>query len=196
MDDSIAEWLNAQAQHSGLHQLAVFGAKYLLAVPIAIALYLAVRSFIRRDNTAMASLLIAAGGMVLAFLANVVATSTWMRVRPYNRLVDVHALTARATESSFFSDHTIAVAGCAIGALLVSRRWGIAATVCAGLVAVARVAVGAHYPTDVLTAAAVTTLLILALLPLRERLAALLGAILTRVGWEHGHDAREKPRFS
>jgi membrane-associated phospholipid phosphatase len=165
-------------------------------VPIAIAIYLAVRSFIRRDNTAMASLLIAGAGTVLALLANVMATSTWMRVRPYNRLADVHALTARATESSFFSDHTIAVTGCAVGALLVSRRWGTAAAVCAGLVALARVAVGAHYPTDVLTAAAVTTLLILALLPLRARLTRLLGAILTRVGWERSQASLEKPSIS
>jgi undecaprenyl-diphosphatase len=190
VEDSIAEWLNAQAQHSGLHQLAVFGANYLLVVPILIAAYLVVRSFLRRDNTAMASLVLAGVGTLLALVANMAATSIWMRVRPYNRLGDVHALVTRATESSFFSDHTIAVTGCAVGALLVSRRWGVAAAVCAALVGIARVAVGAHYPTDVLTAAAVTTILILVLQPMRPRLARLLGVALAKVGWERPGDTR------
>ena len=149
MDSSIASWLNAAADHPGLRQLAELGAQ----------------------------LVVAAAGTVLALVANVAATSWWYRARPYAALSDVHALIAQNPESSFFSDHTIVATGCAVAALLVSRRWGIAATAAAVLVAVARVAVGAHYPTDVLTAAAVTIVAIVVLLPARPAVEQLLAKL-------------------
>ena len=89
----------------------------------------------------------------------------------------MHALIAPNPESSFFSDHTIVATGCAIGALLVSRRWGVVAIAAGAAVGLARVAVGAHYPTDVLTAVAVTTLATVMLLPTRPKLTIAIGKL-------------------
>lgn len=183
MDTTMAIWLNRTAQHGGLHQAAVIGAKYLVAAPVLIVIYLLVRSTVRRDGFALAGIAIAGAGTGLALLANMAATSLWFRARPYNSLGEVHGLVARATESSFFSDHTVAVTGCALAALLVSRRWGLVSAIAAVGVAIARVAVGAHYPTDVLTAAVVTAVSIGVLLPLRHHVAAVLGNVVRA-----GHD--------
>jgi undecaprenyl-diphosphatase len=181
VDTAIATWLNHQAQRPGLHGLAVIGAKYLVFAPVLIALGLAVRSIWRRDATATASMVVAGVGTLVALALNVVATSLWFRARPYAALSDVQALVAPNAESSFFSDHTIAVTGAAIGALLVSRRWGAIAIAIAALVAVARVGVGAHYPSDVLTAAIITTLAITSLLPARALVAGLVQPLLDRI---------------
>jgi undecaprenyl-diphosphatase len=118
---------------------------------------------------------------VVALAANVAATSWWYRARPYAALHDVHALIAPNPESSFFSDHTVVATGCALGALLVSRRWGIVAIAIALAVGLARVAVGAHYPTDVLAAVAVTTLATVVLLPTRPKLTIGIGKLFTHL---------------
>jgi membrane-associated phospholipid phosphatase len=181
VDTAVVIWLNQQAQHSGARGLAVAGAKYLVVAPVLVALALAARSIWRRDAEATASVIVAGLGTAIAFAANVVATSAWFRARPYAALSEVHALVAPTAESSFFSDHTIAISGAAFGALLVSRRWGAVAVATAVVVGVARVAVGAHYPTDVLTAAVVTTLAIAALLPARAFVAKRISPLIDRV---------------
>jgi undecaprenyl-diphosphatase len=177
VDTNTAVWLNEAAQHSGLRQLAEVSAKFLVALPVLIVAYLTLRSILRRDANAVASLVVAGIGTAIALAANVAATSWLYRARPYRALHDVHALIAPNPESSFFSDHAIAATGCALAALLVSRRWGIAAIAAALAVGLARVAVGAHYPTDVLTAAAVTTIATVALLPTRPKLTTAIGKL-------------------
>jgi undecaprenyl-diphosphatase len=174
MDTTLVTWLNDAAQHPGARQAAEWGAKFLVAAPVLVVAYLAVRSLWRRDARALASMVAAGIGTALALAANVVATSLWYRPRPYTALSQLHPLIPPNPESSFFSDHTVIVAGCAMAALLVSRRWGAVAAGAAVLVGVARVAVGAHYPSDVLVAALVTVGAIAALLPLRHRLMPLI----------------------
>lgn len=195
MDTSTAIWLNQQAQHPGLRQLAEAGAKFLIVAPALIVASLLIRAVLRRDAIALSSLVVAGLGTGIALVANMVATSTWFRARPYHALTEVHALVTPTAESGFFSDHTIAVTGCAFAALLVSRRWGLAAIATAVLVAVARVAVGAHYPTDVLTAALVTSLAIAVLLPARPPIARLLTRALDRLPRRDldGHAAEPHP---
>jgi len=178
VDTNIAVWLNQAAQHGGLRQLAELGAQFLVALPVLVVAYLALRSILRRDATAAASLVVAGLGTAITLVANVAATSWWYRARPYTALHDVHALIATNPESSFFSDHTIVATGCALAALLVSRRWGIVLLAAAAAVGLARIAVGAHYPTDVLTAAAITTLATVALLPARPKIAIVIGKLL------------------
>lgn len=195
MDTAVAVWLNQQAQHSGLRQLVVFGATFVVAVPVLIVGYLLVRSVHRRAARDLASLLVAGAGTVIALVANMIATSSWFRLRPYNALADVHGLVTRTQESSFFSDHTIAVTGLTVAALLVSRRWGLASAAAAVFVALCRVAVGAHYPTDVLTAAVVTLAAIAVLLPARPVLTRLVDRLLARLPAPHPdeHAARDTP---
>src|SRR3954462_7221719 len=93
----------------------------------------------------------------------------------------VHLFSAHAADPGFPSDH--ATAPCAIaGAILLRKRgWGIAALVAATVLAIGRVALGVHYPSDVLAGAALGSVAALALwaAPLRtriDRLADWIGA--------------------
>jgi hypothetical protein len=79
---------------------------------------------------------------------NQLAGHLYFRPRPYWALPTVHAIGGRAGDSSFFSDHTTIAAATATGCLLLSRRWGLAAAGATLLVALGRVAIGAHYPSD------------------------------------------------
>ena len=182
MDSTISIWLNDAAQHPVLRQLSVFGAKYLVFVMVALVAAVGIRAVWRGDARAVALLLIAGVGTALALLANVGATSWWYRARPYNSIASVHALVARNPESGFYSDHTVLATGCALAIVLVARRWGLLAAGLAAAVAVARVAVGAHHPTDVLAAAAVVTIITLALLPSAGFLTRPVELVLDKLG--------------
>jgi len=64
-------------------------------------------------------------------------------------------LAARTTDPSFPSDHAAAAFAIAFAVLAFSRRAGIAFLVAAALIALSRVALGMHYPSDVLAGALV-----------------------------------------
>jgi undecaprenyl-diphosphatase len=92
----------------------------------------------------------------------------------------VHLFAHHAADAGFPSDHT--TAAFAIGAALVLRHrvWGTVVLVAAALLAVGRVGIGVHYPSDVLAGAVLGTLtaLTLFLAPLRraiDRLADFCG---------------------
>jgi len=69
--------------------------------------------------------------------------------RPYETMPRVHVLIDRTSDFSFLSDHALVAGAVAVALLFANRRWGIVAGVAAGLMALARVYVGAHYPGDV-----------------------------------------------
>jgi undecaprenyl-diphosphatase len=69
----------------------------------------------------------------------------------------VHALIAHKPDASFPSDHATAAFAIATAIWLRMRVVGAVALVLAGAVAVGRVAVGVHYPTDVAAGAALGT---------------------------------------
>ncbi len=80
------------------------------------------------------------------------------RPRPYmTHAADAHLFIARTQDSSFPSDHATAAFAIAVALLLRHRKAGLLALALAVLVSVARVAVGTHYPGDVLGGAAVGT---------------------------------------
>jgi hypothetical protein len=81
-------------------------------------------------------------------------------------------------DSSFFSDHTTIAAAAATGCLLIAPRWGLIAAGATVLVALGRVAIGAHYPSDVAVALLVGAGAVAALLPLRSRSQRLIGRLL------------------
>ena len=77
------------------------------------------------------------------------------RARPF--IVDphgVHLFAAHAADAGFPSDHATASFAIAVAILLRKRSWGIFALLAATLLSVGRVAVGYHFPTDVLAGAA------------------------------------------
>ena len=109
------------------------------------------------------------------------------RVRPF--VADphqVHLFATHSADASFPSDHATASFAIAVAIFLRKRPWGTLALLAAALLSVGRVAVGYHFPTDVLAGAALGTAAALLLWTptLRRRvdaLADLLGRPLDRL---------------
>ncbi|MDP2899512.1 MAG: phosphatase PAP2 family protein [Candidatus Bathyarchaeota archaeon] len=73
------------------------------------------------------------------------------RPRPYDAIADVRLLVPREVDGSFPSGHTLIVAGGAVVAWLsLRRRWSLLLVAEAMTVAISRVYVGVHYPSDIL----------------------------------------------
>jgi undecaprenyl-diphosphatase len=88
-----------------------------------------------------------------------IANHLWARPRPYvAHPGDVHLFIPASIDTSFPSDHATAAFAIAVAIFLRSRRAGWIALAMAALVSISRVAVGTHYPTDVLAGAAIGTL--------------------------------------
>ncbi len=81
----------------------------------------------------------------------------WARPRPYVAHPDVHLFIARSADSSFPSDHATAAFAIAVALFLRHRKAGWVALALAAVVSIARVAVGTHYPADVVAGAAIGT---------------------------------------
>lgn len=104
----------------------------------------------------------------------------------------VHLFSGHAADPGFPSDHATAAFAIAVAILLRKRGWGIAALVAATVLSVARVALGVHYPSDVLAGAALGSVAALVLWapPLRpkvDRLADWIGGYWDRA-LERGAD--------
>jgi undecaprenyl-diphosphatase len=119
-------------------------------------------------------------------MAQVIA-SLWDRPRPYEAHPgDAHLLLAPSPDPSFPSDHATGAYAIAFAILLRHRKAGVVALILATLVGVSRVALGTHYPTDVLGGAAVGALaaLLLWIPPVRRplhRLADWAGTLYERI---------------
>jgi undecaprenyl-diphosphatase len=106
------------------------------------------------------------------------------RARPF--VVDpsgVHLFSGHAADPGFPSDHATAAFAVAMAIYLRNRLWGSVALVAATVLAVGRVAIGVHFPSDVLAGAVLGcgVALLLYIGPIRsriDRLADLLGGWL------------------
>ena len=102
---------------------------------------------------ASASALAAAG---LAMLVNQVVAHAWDRQRPYAAHPGAdHLLSAPSVDPSFPSDHAAAAFAIAFAILAFSRRGGFVFLAAATLIGLSRIALGMHYPSDVLAGAVV-----------------------------------------
>ncbi len=100
-----------------------------------------------RWKLASASALVAAG---VALLANQVISHIWERPRPFTAHAALtHVLSARTTDPSFPSDHAAAAFAIAFAVFAFSRRAGTLFLAAATLIALSRIALGMHYPSDV-----------------------------------------------
>ena len=77
----------------------------------------------------------------------------WARPRPYLAHPDAHLFIARSHDTSFPSDHATAGFAIAVALFLRHRKAGWLALGLATIVSIARVAVGTHYPSDVVAGA-------------------------------------------
>jgi undecaprenyl-diphosphatase len=103
---------------------------------------------------------VAAGfSTALALGAAQIVAHLWERPRPYAAHPDAaHLFIPASHDSSFPSDHATASFAIAMALFLRNRRIGTPALVLAAIVSVGRVAVGTHYPGDVLAGAALGSL--------------------------------------
>jgi len=118
----------------------------------------------------------AAASAAVALAIGAVLSHLVDRARPFvSDPGGVHQFAHHAADAGFPSDHATASFAIATAIVLRNRRWGIVALALATLLALTRVAIGVHYPTDVLAGAALGAASALALWqpPIRRRLHAL-----------------------
>ena len=123
------------------------------AVPLyavaTVALWLLARPYgALKWKLASASALAAAG---IALLVNQAISHIWDRPRPFlTHHAATQLLAAPSPDPSFPSDHAAAAFAIAFAVLAFSRYGGAAFLVVATLIGLSRIALGLHYPTDVL----------------------------------------------
>ncbi len=110
----------------------------------------------------------------------------------------VHLFAHHAADPSFPSDHATGSFAVAMAIWLRNRRWGTVALIAAAVLSIGRVAIGVHFPSDVLGGAVLGCLAALALFarPPRDwidRLSDLLGGLLERALRRLGLGARDRP---
>ena len=94
----------------------------------------------------------------LALLANQAVAHLWERPRPFTaHPLATHLLAPASADPSFPSDHAAAAFAIAVAVLAYSTRVGVGLFAAAVLIGVSRVALGLHYPSDVVAGAAVGT---------------------------------------
>jgi len=160
MDLSLYEQINGLAAgHDGLEDVLRFfavDAQFMFLALLAV-LFLA-RGRWASENARHG--VVAAGfSAALALAIAQVIAHLWERPRPFVAHPDVaHLFIPPSVDPSFPSDHATAAFAIAVSILLRNRKAGLLALAMALIVAVARVAVGTHYPGDVLGGAALGTL--------------------------------------
>jgi undecaprenyl-diphosphatase len=90
----------------------------------------------------------------VAMLANQVISRVWDRPRPYEaHPASDHLLSVPSPDPSFPSDHAAAAFAIAFAVLAFSRRGGLVFLAAATLIGLSRIALGMHYPSDVVAGA-------------------------------------------
>ncbi len=150
-DVELARWLNEWAQAgAAVKALAVFCAEplvWLMFAWYAFAFVVYKRGWVRE-------FLAVALGASMVYLTNAAVSLWWYRPRPFLFGITEEFARVSAGSKSFPSDHA-SIAFFFAYLLVAHKRSWWPAYILALLVAVSRVAVGVHYPSDVLAGAAV-----------------------------------------
>jgi undecaprenyl-diphosphatase len=184
MDTTILHALNAFfVHHDDVEDpvVAYTNAAELLFLGMLVGAFLLVGGHRRRDTRRAA---VAAGiSAAVALAIAQVLSGIVDRPRPFVADPGVHLFAHHAADPGFPSDHATAAFAIAVALLLRKRAWGAIVLVLAAILALGRVAMGTHYPSDVLAGAALGSLTAIALWwsPVRtllHRLADFAGALL------------------
>lgn len=133
-----------------------FASGLIWVMLILLIVLFAFRATRQEQRHEFATILVAVSAGLFAYVTNYLVSLVYFRPRPFVDLVGVHLLiTKEATEKSFPSDHAALAFALAVAVFLAHRRWGIVFLVLATLVAIGRVFVGVHYPSDVIVGAVV-----------------------------------------
>lgn len=188
MDWSVLHALNNfMYQHDGVEDPLLFyvNASEALFVATLAIVFLAARGAAHAAWRRASVAAVLSAGLGLA--VGKVISELVDRARPF--VADphgVHLFAGHAADPGFPSDHATAAFAIAVAILLRKRGWGIVALVLATVLSVGRVALGVHYPSDVIAGAALGSAAALALWTpsLRsriDRLADWLGGYWDRV---------------
>lgn len=155
-DVSLFWFIFRGAQNPWVSWFAIFCAEYLIVVLGAVFLVALARE--RNRKKQMYLFLFAVAGEVLArgFIAEAFYF-IYNRARPFVEL-SVTTLVHHAPTASFPSGHATFSFFLAFALFLYNKKWGWAATIMAILVAWGRVAVGVHWPSDVIGGAVIAGL--------------------------------------
>lgn len=170
------------AGHTWLaHALAIVSdlSPFLVMAALAVA-WLSIRpGTITRLREGVVGALFAAA---LALGINQVISHIWARPRPsMAHPTDVHLwFTNASADPSFPSDHSAAAFAVGFALLFVSRKWGIGMVALAVVVAISRVAIGLHYPGDVLAGAGVGLLAAFVVMYVARRPLAAVTTVVAR----------------
>lgn len=152
IDWSLVHLLNAGvATHDWLEDPVTAFAEF--AVPLyaagLVALWFIARPYGNRSwKSACVSGFAAAA---IAMITNQAISHLWERPRPFAaHPVLTHLLSAPSPDPSFPSDHAAVAVAIAFAVMAFSRRAGLLFLAAATLIALSRVALGMHYPSDVL----------------------------------------------
>jgi undecaprenyl-diphosphatase len=188
MDLTLYKALNGfAAQHDAFEDVLRFfahDAQYLFVALLA-GLFLAAGKW--RSINARHGVVAAGFSALLGLAIAHVIAELWDRARPYDaHAASAHLFVPPSSDPSFPSDHATAAFAIAVSIWLRNRRAGWVALAMATVVAVARVAVGVHYPSDVIGGAMIGTAcaLVLWLPPVRRpphALAEWVGSVYERI---------------
>ena len=160
-DFTVFHWLNHFAGHiPPLDALMAFFARY--ALELYAVLFIAAWFTLPKNNLKHRHALVVAGfAGILALAINYLIAHVWYRPRPFVVLPagTYTKLIPHVADASFPSDHTAGGFGFAAASWGKGAKWiSYAFTILGVIVAIARVYVGVHWPTDVLAGVLVGTL--------------------------------------
>jgi membrane-associated phospholipid phosphatase len=143
--------INGLAGNSSLaDSLGQFASNALLYVLGTVVLSLgAWQAFRGRQGSTAIPLITAALSLVIALGIGLLAKRIFAEPRPFITQTDVHMLVARPADYSFPANHAAAGAALATAAAFAWPRWSALWILAAGLVGLAPIYVGVHYPVDV-----------------------------------------------
>lgn len=132
--------------------ISLFGDKGIFWIAVAVLLIICKKT--RKTGASMGAAL-----LIGVIVGNLILKNAVARIRPYDLNTEITLLVSALSDYSFPSGHTLASFEAATVLLIRDKRLGIPALVLAILIALSRLYLYVHYPTDVLAGALLGTVI-------------------------------------